>query len=57
MKIKALEIICLLSLFVCIIFSTLSFDSECEDIRQNILRLHVIANSDTKKDQSLKYLV
>lgn len=57
MKIKALEIICLLSLFVCIIFSTLSFDSECEDIRQNILRLHVIANSDTKKDQSLKYQV
>ena len=57
MKIKALEIICLLSLFVCIIFSTLSFDSECEDIRQNILRLHVIANSDTKKDQALKYQV
>ena len=57
MKIRVFEIICFISLFVCVIVSTLSFDSECEDIRQSILRLHVIANSDTERDQALKYEV
>ena len=57
MKLKHFEIICFLSLFICIIVSVLNFDSQCEDIRQNILRLHVIANSDSTKDQNLKYTV
>ena len=57
MKLKQIEIICFLSLFICIVISTLNFDSQCEDIRGNILRLHVIANSDSKKDQALKYEV
>lgn len=57
MKLKQIEIICFLSLFICIVISTLNFDNQCEDIRGNILRLHVIANSDSKKDQTLKYEV
>lgn len=57
MKFKHFEIICFFSLFICIIISTLNFDSQCEDIRENILRLHVIANSDSEKDQKLKYEV
>lgn len=57
MKLKQIEIICFLSLFICIVISTLNFDNQCEDIRGNILRLHVIANSDSKKDQALKYEV
>jgi stage II sporulation protein R len=57
MKIRVFEIICFISLFVCVIVSTLSFDSECEDIRQSILRLHVIANSNSGEDQRLKLAV
>lgn len=57
MKIRTFEIICFLSLLVCIIYSTISFDSQCDDIRQNVLRLHVIANSDSARDQELKCTV
>ena len=31
-----------------------SFNASCEEIRQNVLRLHIIANSDSKEDQELK---
>ena len=31
-----------------------SFNASCEEIRQNVLRLHIIANSDSAQDQELK---
>lgn len=31
-----------------------SFNASCEEIRQNVLRLHIIANSDSTEDQNLK---
>lgn len=35
----------------------LGSDSRVSDISQNIVRLHIIANSNTEKDQSVKYAV
>ena len=43
---------------ICSIFLSLAqFDAACEDLRQNVLRLHIIANSDSETDQSLKLKV
>ena len=30
------------------------FSAACDDLRQNVLRLHIIANSDSEADQQLK---
>ncbi len=38
-------------------FSMSDFSMGCDDIYSNMLRLHVIANSDSEKDQKLKLLV
>ncbi len=41
--------------FICSVFwSIADFDASCEDLRHNVLRLHIVANSDSKKDQELK---
>ena len=42
---------------VTVIFSILPFFSSCEDISNQVLRLHVIANSDSDEDQALKLKV
>ncbi len=56
MKLKAIEISALIALVFTVI-STLSFESSCTGIREKVLRLHVIAASDSVKDQSMKYAV
>ncbi len=56
MKIKAIELSALIAL-VFTVAMTLSFESTCSGIREKVLRLHVIANSDSVSDQSLKYAV
>ncbi len=56
MKLKAIEISALAAFIFCLV-ATLSFDSACDGIREKVLRLHVIANSDSPEDQSLKYQV
>lgn len=33
------------------------FEQKCEGIRQNVFRLHILANSDSKQDQDLKLAV
>ncbi len=33
------------------------FDAKCEELRENILRLHILANSDSDKDQMIKLKV
>lgn len=33
------------------------FDNECETVRENVLRLHILANSDSEEDQALKLRV
>ena len=54
---KRLELSFLLGVVFCILVSFISFEGECEDIRGNILRLHILASSDTEEDQALKLLV
>ena len=41
-------------LILSVIFSFVSFADNCGNIRQEVLRLHVLANSDSKEDQELK---
>lgn len=54
-------IIAIISVFAGIIAavmaSTVRFENTCQQVRQNVLRLHVIANSDTDFDQTLKLKV
>lgn len=53
---RSLLILSLLLIFVCI--SAYSYVSAVSyDIASSVFRLHVIANSDSKEDQDLKYLV
>lgn len=40
-----------------VISSTVSFQSTCNEVRSSVLRLHVIANSDSDEDQALKLKV
>lgn len=54
---KIIEKSILISFLLMIIFSFLGFNSKCESISNKILRLHILANSDTKEDQELKLKV
>ena len=56
MKLKAIDITVFLALIFCII-ATVSFENDCKGIRNEVLRLHVIANSDEDYDQELKLKV
>ncbi len=40
---------------ICAVMLSMShFSAACDDLRQNVLRLHIIANSDSVSDQNLK---
>lgn len=56
MKLKAIEISALAALIFTVIMAV-SFENTCSGVREKVLRLHVIANSDSIGDQSLKYAV
>lgn len=47
----------LISIVFCSALSMLSFADECREIRGSVLRLHILANSDTVEDQQLKLAV
>ena len=51
---KKIKISIAVGLTVAIIFSICSFAKTSEEIRSDVLRLHVIANSDSSVDQNLK---
>lgn len=51
---RKIEISICVSLVISIIFSMISFAKTSEKIRGEVLRLHVIANSDSDADQNLK---
>ena len=38
-------------------FTVCGFDAKCDTVRENVLRLHVLANSDSDEDQALKLKV
>ena len=50
-----------LALFMGLIFAVFTsfarFAAACDDLRQNVLRLHIIANSNSEADQAVKLLV
>jgi stage II sporulation protein R len=47
--------LCLLAaLLFTMIFSLADFEQKCNDLKQNVLRLHIIANSDSAEDQAIK---
>ena len=47
--------ICLLAgIIFSMIFSLAGFEAKCIDLKENVLRLHVIANSDSAEDQAIK---
>lgn len=47
----------LLGIVFCIAVSFLSFEGECQEIRDSVLRLHILANSDSAQDQNIKLMV
>lgn len=51
---KKIKISVTVGIVVAILFSICSFAKTSEEIRSDVLRLHVIANSDTSDDQNLK---
>lgn len=57
MKRKIIEISISLGLIIAISFSLASFDSKCDKVRNEVLRLHILANSDSDEDQCVKLLV
>ena len=42
---------------LCILLSLCGFDGQCQAVRNNVVRLHILANSDTAEDQTLKLKV
>ncbi len=51
---KRIKLSILFGLICAILLSMTQFSALCEDLRQNVLRLHIIANSDSVADQELK---
>lgn len=47
----------LIGLVCAITLSFARFDASCTEIRHNVLRLHIIANSDSEADQNVKLLI
>lgn len=56
-KILAVELAVFTAFIIACVSSTMSFASACKDIRNSVLRMHVIANSDSAEDQALKLKV
>jgi len=56
-RIFIIEFAVLTAFIITCVISTMSFASACEDIRNSVLRMHVVANSDSEEDQALKLKV
>lgn len=52
-----IEIAVAVGLIVAIIASIASFAAECSSVREDVVRLHILANSDSEEDQAVKLLV
>ena len=55
--INRIELSILISLVLCCILNITVFSNQCDSIREKMLRMHVIANSDSEEDQNLKLKV
>ncbi len=54
---KNIELGVLFGLICAIVLSFARFEMRCDELRQGVLRLHIIANSDVEDDQNLKLAV
>lgn len=54
MKLLKIEAAALLAFIICFFSWVYKLDKDCDGIRQGVLRLHVVAASDSREDQSLK---
>ena len=52
-----IEISILIAVLIVNVFSFVGFSKQCDEIRNKVLRMHVIANSDSVEDQNLKLKV
>ena len=57
MKFKKITTALAIGLMISILVSIAQFEVSCEEIKNNVLRLHILANSDTQEDQALKLKV
>ena len=58
MKIKKIDIALLIGFVIAIVAGNFSaFANNCDDIRSSVVRLHILANSDSREDQQLKLMV
>ena len=46
-----------LGLVLAVIFTLVPFKAQCDDISNELFRLHILANSDSEEDQELKLKV
>ncbi len=56
-KLHMAEISVAVGLIIAIVVSIAGFGAECKNIRQDVVRLHILANSDSDEDQQVKLLV
>lgn len=56
-KIKKIELSVAAAIIISLVLNIAGFAYTCNDVRQNVLRLHVIAASDSDEDQALKLKV
>ena len=54
---KRFELSIILALIFSVLLSFTSFSAYCNEIENGVLRLHILANSDSAKDQELKLAV
>lgn len=57
LDLRLLRTAVILALIVSVLVSSVSFQASCKELKENILRLHIIANSDSEADQTLKLKV
>lgn len=56
-KTQMIEISVAIGLVISMLFSVIGFGADCKDIRDNVIRLHILANSDSEDDQRVKIIV
>lgn len=56
-KSHKIEISIAIGLVIAIVCSLVGFGSDCKDVRNNVVRLHILADSDCDADQRVKLLV
>ncbi len=56
-RIQMIEISVAVGLIISMMFSIIGFGADCREIRSKVIRLHILANSDSEEDQNVKLLV